>query len=50
MSQVAKSASALERAFLAMLELEAMQVQLFSAAQTRRGSWRTLDSSREYQN
>src|ERR1700726_3190396 len=32
MSQVAKSASALERAFLAMLELEAMEVRLFSPA------------------
>ena len=29
MSQVAKSASALERAFLAILELEAMVVRLF---------------------
>jgi hypothetical protein len=29
MSQVAKSASALERAFLAILELEAMEVRLF---------------------
>ena len=29
MSQVAKSASAFERAFLAMLELEAMEVRLF---------------------
>ena len=30
MSQVAKSASALERAFLAMLELEAMEVRCFA--------------------
>jgi hypothetical protein len=49
MSQVAKSASALERAFLAMLELEAMQVQLFRPLKLA-VSWRTLNSSREYQN
>jgi hypothetical protein len=45
MSQVAKSASAFVRAFLAILalELEDMVVRLFRP--TRRRSWRSLDSS-----
>jgi energy-coupling factor transporter transmembrane protein EcfT len=50
MSRVAKSASALERAFLVMLVLEAMEVRLFRPRKTRRRSWRSLDSSLGYLN